>query len=94
MHLLDYSNSDLTQLCREASFYPVRDIPPTQIGTTKPENIRPINNNGFSSSVIIFIYVSLLDYTDFVKALDRVRPSVSVSLLRQFEDWNKQFAVH
>jgi len=76
-----YSNSDLTNLAREAALGPLRDCSRTTPGKggaaaapdileVKVDDIRPIA------------------LTDFLKAMSSVRTSVSYDLLKSFNQWN------
>ena len=77
-----YSNSDLTNLAREAALGPLRDcttsrtaglLPSTDIKSVKADDIRAIS------------------MADFVKALSRVRTSVSLNLISSFKAWNQRY---
>lgn len=73
-----YSNSDLTNLAREAALGPLRDCTTssrtsTDIRSVKADEIRAIS------------------MADFVKALSRVRTSVSLNLLSSFNAWNQRY---
>ncbi|KAH7822045.1 p97I [Monocercomonoides exilis] len=46
-----YSNADLMQLCREASFFPIREIDTTKMCEVSKEVIRPISKDDFINSL-------------------------------------------
>jgi len=45
-----YSGSDLTALCKEAAMVPVRGLPPPQLSSLKPEEVRPITMDDFKDA--------------------------------------------
>ncbi|MCO5591953.1 hypothetical protein L7F22_045946 [Adiantum nelumboides] len=73
-----YSGSDMSNLVKEASMGPLRELlmQGTDINKLRKEEMRP---------------VMLKDFQD---ALLHVKPSVSQSELGNYEDWNRQFGSH
>lgn len=69
----NYSFSDLTDLAKDASLGPIRDIPTSQFETIDAKKMRKINSQ------------------DFVQSIKRIRPSVSLELLRTYEQWNSSY---
>ena len=70
-----YSNSDLTNLAREAALGPLRDC------STAPADIRAVRADD----------IRHISFADFARAVSKVRTSVCPDLLKSFELWNKRY---
>eukprot|EP00455_Lapot_gusevi_P044598 TRINITY_DN5596_c0_g1_i1.p1 TRINITY_DN5596_c0_g1~~TRINITY_DN5596_c0_g1_i1.p1 ORF type:complete len:233 (-),score=41.22 TRINITY_DN5596_c0_g1_i1:67-765(-) len=75
----NYSGADIYLLCRDASMVQMRNL----VADRTPEEIRVMQQHGhFSFS---------LKMSDFLAALERIRPSVNLNDIQRYEIWSKEF---
>eukprot|EP00249_Psilotum_nudum_P013080 c24142_g1_i1 orf=210-2450(-) len=77
-HTKGYSGSDMSNLVKEASMGPLRELlmQGSDISKLKKEDMRPVM------------------LQDFLSAVQHVKPSVSPNELGLYENWNNQFGSH
>lgn len=76
----NYSNADLTQLCKDAAFGPIRRISQGG-GNGGNVNLANIPRN----------MIPPIEYCDFLVSLNKVKPCVNAAQLKEFHDWNNTF---
>ena len=89
-----YSCADMTNLCKEAAYGPIRSISFQDIEHITPDQV-------FFSILLRFLFwkavtegffqVRPISSQDFESALSQVRASVSTQDLALYEDWNGRF---
>ena len=100
-----YSGSDMEILCRDAAFEPLKlaqrtnkfkkvpkdgktwyvPVDPGQQGNFEMMNVYDVPDNS--------LMLPEINSKDMMKALERSKPSVSKSDLKQYEEWTKQFGI-
>jgi fidgetin-like protein 1 len=73
----NYSASDLTMLCKDSSFGPIRTLVA----------------RGLSIADVPLSSIPPISIRDFMDSLQQIRPSVSVASLEQFVTWNATYGV-
>jgi len=73
-----YSGSDIENVCRDASFMPLTRIKVSGNWQEKMEYLKKYEED---------LTNQVIGMEDFIGALDSVKPSVPVGILKRYEDW-------